>query len=444
MVQGCYTRTRASVLRYLYRPLIRQTDGEHMHFPHIFIFSELTYLFYILLVIGNIFTRVMPPRKGSKQKTEKRTKSTQGNSINNENDIKQVKLSKDRAADYGVNSERRNDSQTVQKPAKRKRGDDKKGNPVPKGETELSRDNKGNINVSKTPGDETSEQDEETYKKGRKRISQSSGKSKDEPKAKKGRRKQAETVETQRSAKRTRTKKTLDTVVDESTIESQIMKEEQTETTGDVKTEAVPENDTKNLSVTINNDNDDDDVGVMSSTDDDDDFEPVTKKLKVPLQTNRVERRSAKDQKSYVEESLPISQTVIEKSKIKPVGKARKKSKDNVNLGTKIKNTRQSKTSSSKKEKTNKHSHDSATESQTPVIAKSCPTNSVHSKKATNCHGNAQKIDQSDVMSVLLHMEGGSDMAGPSGLCTGDSGSEEGSVEDSEEDSDWEEVKGQL
>lgn len=387
----------------------------------------------------------MPPRKGSKQKSEKRTKSTQGNAINNENDIKQVKLSKDRAADYGVNSERRNDSQTVQKPAKRKRGDDKKGNPVPKGETELSRDNKGNINVSKTPGGETSEHNEETNKKGRKRITQSSGKSKDEPKAKKGRRKQAETVEIQRSAKRTRTKKALDTVVDESTIESKIMKEEQTETTDDVKTEAVPENDTKNLSVTINNDVDDDDVGVMSSTDDgDDDFEPVTKKLKVPLQTNRVERRSAKDQKSIVKESLPISQNVTEKTKKKPVGKAQKKSKDNVNLGTKIKNTRQSKTSSSKKEKTNKHSHDSATESQTPVITKTCPTKSVHSKKATNCHGNAQKIDQSDVMSVLLHMEGGSDMAGPSGPCTGDSGSEEGSVEDSEEDSDWEEVKGQL
>lgn len=429
-----------------------------MHFPHIFIFSELTYLFYILLVIGNIFTRVMPPRKGSKQKTEKRTKSTQGNAINNENDIKQVKLSKDRAADYGVNSENRNDSQTVQKPAKRKRGDDKKGNPVPKGETELSRDNKGNINVSKTPGGETSEHNEETNKKERKRITQSSGKSKDEPKAKKGRRKQAETVEIQRSAKRTRTKKALDTVVDESTIESKIMKEEQTETTGDVKTEAVPENDTKNLSVsaenntknlsvTINTDNDVDDVGVMSSTDDDDDdddFELVTKKLKVPLQTDRVERRSAKDQKSYVEESLPISQNVTEKTKKKPVGKAQKKSKDNVNLGTKIKNTRQSKTSSSKKEKTNKHSHDSATESQTPVITKTCPTKSVHSKKATNCHGNAQKIDQSDVMSVLLHMEGGSDMAGPSGPCTGDSGSEGGSVEDSEEDSDWEEVKGQL
>lgn len=399
----------------------------------------------------------MPPRKGSKQKTEKRTKSTQGNAINNENDIKLVKLSKDRAADYGVNSERGNDSQTVQKPAKRKRGDDKKGNPVLKGETELSRDNKGNINVSKTPGGETSEHNEETNKKGRKRITQSSGKSKDEPKAKKGRRKQAETVEIQRSAKRTRTKRTLDKVVDESTIESKIKKEEQTETTGDVKTElTVPENDmknlsvsaennTKNLSVTINNDNDVDDVGVMSSTDDDDDdFEPVTKKLKVPLQTDRVERRSAKDQKSYVEESLPISQNVTEKTKKKPVGKAQKKSKDNVNLGTKIKNTRQSKTSSSKKEKTNKHSHDSATESQTPVITKTCPTKSVHSKKATNCHGNAQKIDQSDVMSVLLHMEGGSDMAGPSVLCSRDSGSEEGSVEDSEEDSDWEEVKGQL
>lgn len=399
----------------------------------------------------------MPPRKGSKQKTEKRTKSTQGNAINNENDIKQVKLSKDRAADYGVNSERRNDSQTVQKPAKRKRGDDKKGNPVPQGETELSRDNKGNINVSKTPGGETSEHNEETNKKGRKRITQSSGKSKDEPKAKKRRRKQAETVEIQRSAKRTRTKKTLDTVVDESTIESKIKKEEQTETTGDVKTETVPENDTKNLSVsaenntknlsvTINNDNDVDDVGVMSSTDDDDDddFEPVTKKLKVPLQTDRVQRRSVKDQKSYVEESLPISQNVTEKTKKKPVGKAQKKSKDNVNLGTKIKNTRQSKTSSSKKEKTNKHSHDSATESQTPVITKTCPTKSVHSKKATNCHGNAQKIDQSDVMSVLLHMEGGSDMAGPSVPCSRDSGSEEGSVEDSEEDSDWEEVKGQL
>lgn len=399
----------------------------------------------------------MPPRKGSKQKTEKRTKSTQGNAINNENDIKQVKLSKDRAADYGVNSERRNDSQTVQKPAKRKRGDDKKGNPVPKGETELSRDNKGNINVSKTPGGETSEHNEETNKKGRKRITQSSGKSKDEPKAKKGRRKQAETVEIQISAKRTRTKKALDTVVDESTIESKIKKEEQTETTGDVKTETVPENDTKNLSVsaenntknlsvTINNDNDVDDVGVMSSTDDDDDddFEPVTKKLKVPLQTDRVQRRSAKDQKSYVEESLPISQNVTEKTKKKPVGKAQKKSKDNVNLGTKIKNTRQSKTYSSKKEKMNKHSHDSATESQTPVITKTCPTKSVHSKKATNCHGNAQKIDQSDVMSVLLHMEGGSDMAGPSVPCSRDSGSEEGSVEDSEEDSDWEEVKGQL
>lgn len=399
----------------------------------------------------------MPPRKGSKQKTEKRTKSTQGNAINNENNIKQVKLSKDRAADYGVNSERRNDSQTVQKPAKRKRGDDKKGNPVPKGETELSRDNKGNINVSKTPGGETSEHNEETNKKGRKRITQSSGKSKDEPKAKKGRRKQAETVEIQISAKRTRTKKALDTVVDESTIESKIKKEEQTETTGDVKTETVPENDTKNLSVsvenntknlsvTINNDNDVNDVGVMSSTDDDDDddFEPVTKKLKVPLQTDRVERRSAKDQKSYVEESLPISQNVTEKTKKKPVGKAQKKSKDNVNLGTKIKNTRQSKTSSSKKEKTNKHSHDSATESQSPVITKTCPTKSVHSKKPTNCHGNAQKIDQSDVMSVLLHMEGGSDMAGPSVPCSRDSGSEEGSVEDSEEDSDWEEVKGQL
>lgn len=397
----------------------------------------------------------MPPRKGSKQKTEKRTKSTQGNAINNKNDIKQVKLSKlskDRTADYGVNNERRNDLQTVQKPAKRKRGDDKKGNPVLKGEP---RDNKGNINVSKTPGGETSEHNEETNKKGRKRITQSSGKSKDEPKAKKGRRKQTETVEIQRSAKRTRTKKTLDTVVDESTIESKIKKEEQTETTDNVKTETVPENDTKNLSVsaenstknlsvTINNDNDDDDVGVMSSTDDDDDFEPVTKKLKVPLQTDRVERRSAKDQKSYVKESLPISQNVTEKTKKKPVGKAQKKSKDNVNLGTKIKNTRQSKTSSSKKEKTNKHSHDSATESQTPVIAKTCPTNSVHSKKATNCHGNARKIDQSDVMSVLLHMEGGSDMAGPSGPCTGDSGSEGGSVEDSEEDSDWEEVKGQL
>lgn len=399
----------------------------------------------------------MPPRKGSKQKTEKRTKSTQGNAINNENDIKQVKLSKDRAADYGVNSERRNDSQTVQKPAKRKRGDDKKGNPVPKGETQLSRDNKGNINVSKTPGGETSEHNEETNKKGRKRITQSSGKSKDEPKAKKGRRKQAETAEIQRSAKRTRTKKALDTVVDESTIESKIMKEEQTETTGNVKTETVPENDTKNLSVsaenntknlsvTINNDNDVNDVGVMSSTDDDDDddFEPATKKLKVPLQTNRVERRSAKDQKSYVKESLPISQNVTEKTKKKPVGKAQKKSKDNVNLGTKIKNTRQSKTSSSKKEKTNKHSHDSATESQSPVITKTCPTKSVHSKKPTNCHGSAQKIDQSDVMSVLLHMEGGSDMAGPSVPCSRDSGSEEGSVEESEEDSDWEEVKGQL
>lgn len=187
----------------------------------------------------------MPPRKGSKQKTEKRTKSTQGNAINNENYIKQVKLYKDRAADYGVNSERRNDSQTVQKPAKRKRGDDKKGNPVLKGETELSRDNKGNINVSKTPGGETSEHNEETNKKGRKRITQSSGKSKDEPKEKKGRRKQAETVEIQRSAKRTRTKKTLDTVVDESTIKSKIKKEEQTETTGNVKTEAVPENNTK-------------------------------------------------------------------------------------------------------------------------------------------------------------------------------------------------------
>lgn len=398
----------------------------------------------------------MPPRKGSKQKTEKRTKSTQGNAINNKNDIKQVKLSKlskDRTADYGVNNERRNDLQTVQKPAKRKRGDDKKGNPVLKGEP---RDNKGNINVSKTPGGETSEHNEETNKKGRKRITQSSGKSKDEPKAKTGRRKQTETVEIQRSAKRTRTKKALDTVVDESTIESKIKKEEQTETTGDVKTETVPENDTKNLSVsaenntknlsvTVNNDNDVDDVGVMSSTDDDDDddFEPVTKKLKVPLQTDRVERRSAKDQKSYVEESLPISQNVTEKTKKKPVGKAQKKSKDNVNLGTKIKNTRQSKTSS-KKEKTNKHSHDSATESQTPVITKTCPTKSVHSKKATNCHGNAQKIDQSDVMSVLLHMEGGSDKAGPSGPCTGDSGSEGGSVEDSEEDSDWEEVKGQL
>lgn len=387
----------------------------------------------------------MPPRKGSKQKTDKRTKSTQGNAINNENDIKLVKLSKDRAADYGVNSERRNDSQTVQKPAKRKRGDDKKGNPVLKGETELSRDNKGNINVSKTPGGETSEHNEETNKKGRKRITQSSGKSKDEPKAKKGRRKQAETVEIQRSAKRTRTKKTLDTVVDESTIKSKIKKEEQTETTGNVKTEAVPENNTKNLSVTIDNDNDDDDVGVMSSTDDeddeDDDFEPVMKKLKVPLQTNRVERRSAKDQKSYVKESLPISQNVTEKTKKKPVGKAQKKSKDNVNLGTKIKNTRQSKTSSLKKEKTNKHSYDSTTESQTPVINKTCPTNGVHSKI---CHGNVQKIDQSDVMSILLHMEGGSDMAGPSGPCTRDSGSEGGSVEDSEEDSDWEEVKGQL
>lgn len=387
----------------------------------------------------------MPPRKGSKQKTEKRTKSTQGNAINNENDIKQVKLSKDRAAEYGVNSERRNDSQTVQKPAKRKRGDDKKGNPVPKGETELSRDNKGNINVSKTPGGETSEHNEETNKKGRKRITQSSGKSKDEPKAKKGRRKQTETVEIQRSAKRTRTKKALDKVADESTIKSKIKKGEQTETTGNVKTEAVPENNTKNLSVTIDNDNDDDDVGVMSSTDDeddeDDDFEPVMKKLKVQLQTNRVERRSAKDQKSYVKESLPISQNVTEKTKKKPVGKAQKKSKDNVNLGTKIKNTRQSKTSSLKKEKTNKHSHDSTTESQTPVINKTCPTNGVHSKI---CHGNVQKIDQSDVMSILLHMEGGSDMAGPSGPCTRDSGSEGGSVEDSEEDSDWEEVKGQL
>lgn len=399
----------------------------------------------------------MPPRKGSKRNTEKQTRSTQGNTTNNENDIKHVKLSnrikkgglstngESQEADYGVNNKSRNDLQTVHKPAKRKRSDDK-GKPVMKGEIELSRDDKGRIDLSSTPGGETSEHNEETNKKGRKRT-QSSGRSKDEPKPKKERRKQAENVGIQRSVKSRRTKKTLDTVVDESTIESKIMKEEQAETAGNVKTETVPENNTKNLSVTVNIDNDLDDVGVMSSSDSDDgddDFEPVTKKLKVPLKTNRVERRSAKDQKSYVEESPSISQNVNEKTKKKPVGKAQKNLKDNVNLGTKTKNTRQSRTSSTKKEKMNKHSHDSATESQTPVINKTCPPNTVHSKKATTCHGNAQKIDQSDVMSVLLHMEGGSDMAGPSGPCTRDSGSEGGSVEDSEEDSDWEEVKGQL
>lgn len=406
----------------------------------------------------------MPPRKGSKQNSEKQT---QGNTTNNENDIKHVKLSnrikkrglatngESQAADYGINNKSRNDLQTVQKPAKRKRSDDKKGKPVVKGETG-SRDDKGKIDLSQTPRGETSEHNEETNKKGGKRR-QSSGRSKDEPKPKKER-KQAENVGIQRSVKSRRTKKTLDTVVDESTIKSKTIKEEQAETAGNVKSETVPENNTKslsvtvqnnmkNLSVTVNTDNDLDDVGVMSSSDSDDgddDFEPVMKKLKVPLKTKRVERRSAKDQKSYVEEPPSISQNINERNKKKPLGKAQKSLKDNVNLGTKIRNTRQRKTSSTKKEKMNKHSHDSATESQTPVMGKTCPPNTVHSKKATTCHGNAQKIDQSDVMSVLLHMEGGSDMAGPSGPCTRDSGSEGGSVEDSEEDSDWEEVKGQL
>lgn len=59
-----------------------------------------------------------------------------------------------------------------------------------KGEIELFRDNKGNINVLKIFGGEILEYNEEINKKGRKRIIYLFfGKSKDESKVKKGRRK---------------------------------------------------------------------------------------------------------------------------------------------------------------------------------------------------------------------------------------------------------------
>ena len=195
------------------------------------------------------------------------------------------------------------------------------------------------------------------------------------------------------------------------------------------------------------------DVGMMSSSDssdedknddDDDDFEPVVKKMKSPVIKGSDKVRAARGKKIKGNISLPGLEEVNVKTKNTP---ARKKER------TKVEETKQEgdtkisqkiKTTKTRKKISEKHSSNSL-ESESVLIEKTCDNNAhINSEKATPCQADLKKIDQSDVMSVLLHMEGGSERPGPSGLSPGGEGSEGERDGGSEEESDWEEVKGHL
>ena len=195
------------------------------------------------------------------------------------------------------------------------------------------------------------------------------------------------------------------------------------------------------------------DVGVISSSDssdedenddDDDDFEPVVKKMKSPVIKGSDKVKAARGKKIKGNIYQPGLEEVNVKTENTPVRKKqRTKVRETKQEGdTKI--SQKSKTTKTRKKISGKHSSNSL-ESEGVLIEKTCDNNAhINSEKATPCQADLKKIDQSDVMSVLLHMEGGRERPGPSGLSPGSEGSEGESDGGSEEESDWEEVKGHL
>ncbi|XP_078339713.1 DNA repair protein complementing XP-C cells-like isoform X2 [Crassostrea virginica] len=188
------------------------------------------------------------------------------------------------------------------------------------------------------------------------------------------------------------------------------------------------------------------DVGVMSSNDssdedkndDDDDFEPVVKKMKSPVIKGSDKVRAARGKKVKGNISLPGSEEVNVKTKNTPARKKQRTKVEETKQEGDTKISQRIKTTKTRKKISEKHSSNSL-ESE---FEKSCDSNvHINSEKATPCQADLKKIDQSDVMSVLLHMEGGSERPGPSGLSLGGEGSEGESDGGSEEESDWEEVK---
>ena len=197
------------------------------------------------------------------------------------------------------------------------------------------------------------------------------------------------------------------------------------------------------------------DVGVMSSSDedendddddddDDDDFEPVVKKMKSPVIKGSDKVRSARGKKVKGNISLSGSEEVKVKPKNTPARKKQRTKVEETKQEGDTKISQKSKTTKTRKKISKKPSSNSL-ESESVLIEKTFDNNDhKNSEKATPCQADLKKIDQSDVMSVLLHMEGGSERPGPSGLSLGEEGSEGESDGGSEEESDWEEVKGHL
>ncbi|XP_062593298.1 DNA repair protein complementing XP-C cells homolog [Saccostrea cucullata] len=193
-----------------------------------------------------------------------------------------------------------------------------------------------------------------------------------------------------------------------------------------------------------------DEVGVMSSSDSDDEFEPVTKKLKSSSEEEVHETNEDVDKKSLLnsvsKSKAPIKAggrrkreaKVGDKKQLNSKGQETKKETKDKKDVKKNSKTNVNKNSSSKRKNSGKLVEKSTHESHNSSDI-SCPPESVHSKGPSDKP--KKPIDHSDVMSVLLHMEGVGEKAGPSGMCVGGQDSDGGSEGDSEEESDWEEVK---
>ncbi|XP_061186504.1 DNA repair protein complementing XP-C cells homolog [Saccostrea echinata] len=186
----------------------------------------------------------------------------------------------------------------------------------------------------------------------------------------------------------------------------------------------------------------------MSSSDSDDDFEPVTKKLKSSNEEEICKAREGVDTKSTphsVSKEKAHKAAARKKRKeqcedeeqLKKKGEETKKNTKDKKDVKQISKTNVDKKSSSKRKNSGKSVENSTHESQRSNDI-SCPPESVHFKGSSE---KSKNIDHSDVMSVLLHMEGVSEKAGPSGLSTGGQESVGDTDGDSEEESDWEEVK---
>ncbi|XP_048741387.2 DNA repair protein complementing XP-C cells homolog isoform X2 [Ostrea edulis] len=214
------------------------------------------------------------------------------------------------------------------------------------------------------------------------------------------------------------------------TVESSVRDEEKTVLNTemlelcDLKTDKVKETRSEDVGVQI--DKDYADVGVMSSSESDeaDDFEPVIKKTKVQSKTGSGKVSATMDRKSKI---LSNSDTKKASEKTKKTCPGRKRA-------TKVKEMKQS--------SENKSHHDNKGMSKRRGIPKSKESSDNSTGESRKSATTSQKnIDHLNVMSVLLHMEGGREVPGSSGTVPGGQLSEGETDKDSEEESDWEEVK---